>query len=45
MVLRWAAAAWLMTEKHFRRMMGYWDLRMLEAALGRNSTASPEKVA
>jgi hypothetical protein len=26
MVLRWAAAAHLETEKHFRRIMGYRDL-------------------
>lgn len=45
MVLRWAAAAWLMTEKNFRKMMGYRDLWMLEAALGRKSAATPEKVA
>ena len=33
MVLRWAAAAWLETEKHFRKIMGHRDLWMLEAAL------------
>ena len=33
MVLRWAGAAWLETEKHFRKIMGYRDLWMLEAAL------------
>jgi len=31
-VLRWAAAAFLMTEKHFRRILGYRDLWMLKAA-------------
>lgn len=45
MVLRWAAAALLMTEKNFRRIMGYRDLWMLEAALGRKTTTSQEKVA
>jgi len=33
MILRWAAAAYLETEKHFRRVMGYKSLWMLEAAL------------
>ena len=32
-VLRWTAAAGLETEKHFRKIMGYRDLWMLEAAL------------
>ena len=45
MVLRWAAAALLMTEGNFRRIMGYRDLWMLEAALGRTSAASQQKVA
>jgi putative transposase len=45
MVLRWAAAALLMTEKNFRKIMGYRDLWMLEAALGRKTTAAQEKVA
>ena len=45
MVLRWAAAALLMTEKNFRRIMGYRDLWMLEAALGGNQTAYQKKVA
>ena len=45
MVLRWAAAALLMTEQHFRRIMGYRDLWMLKAALGRNEERSNEKVA
>ncbi len=38
MVLRWAAAALLMTEKNFRKIMGYRDLWMLEAALGRQTS-------
>jgi len=33
MILRWAAAAYLETEKHFRRIMGYKELWILEAAL------------
>jgi len=45
MVLRWAAAALLMTEQHFRKIMGYRDLWMLKAALGRNEERSKEKVA
>jgi putative transposase len=46
MVLRWAAAALLMTEKNFRRIMGYQDLWMLKAALGRrNEESSKEKAA
>jgi transposase-like protein len=45
MVLRWAAAALVMTEQHFRKIMGYRDLWMLKAALGRNEERSKEKVA
>jgi putative transposase len=45
MVLRWAAAALLMTEKNFRRIMGYQDLWMLKAALGRNQEGSNQKAA
>jgi len=33
MVLRWAAAAFLATEKNFRRIQGYRDLWMLKAKL------------
>jgi putative transposase len=33
MMLRWAAAALLMTEQSFRKIMGYQDLWMLKAAL------------
>ena len=43
MVLRWAAAALLMTEKNFRRIMGYKDLWMLESALGRKKAEDQEK--
>ena len=33
MVLRWAASAFLETEKNFRKIQGYRDLWMLEAKL------------
>jgi putative transposase len=39
MVLRWAASAFLSTEKKFRRIMGYRDLWTLETALGRSKIA------
>ena len=45
MILRWAAAALLMTEQHFRKIMGYRDLWMLKAALGRNQASAQEEVA
>jgi transposase-like protein len=45
MVLRWAASALLSTEQHFNRIMGYRDLWMLKAALGRDQAANQEKVA
>lgn len=45
MVLRWAAAAWLMTEASFNRIMGYRDLWMLEAALGRKTASLQQGVA
>lgn len=37
MVLRWATAAFLDAEKHFRRIQGYRDLWVLAVALGRAS--------
>jgi len=40
MVLRWAAAAALETEKNFRRIIGHEDLWMLKAALEEGSSAS-----
>ena len=43
MVLRWAAAALLMTEQNFLRIMGYRDVWMLESALGRKKAADQEK--
>ena len=45
MVLRWAAAALLMTENNFRRIMGYRDLWMLKAALGRKEVSLQQEVA
>jgi hypothetical protein len=43
--LRWAAAALLMTEHNFRKIMGYRDLWMLEAALERKTATAQEMVA
>ena len=41
MVSRWAAAAFLDTEKSFRKIMGYKDLWMLDAILNpANTTGS-----
>jgi putative transposase len=49
MVQRWVASAWVLTEKHFRRIDGHADLWALAAILGRdtksNSQPSKEKVA
>ena len=48
MILRWVAAAFLLTEKNFRKIMGYQDLWTLAAILGRTSIATAsqkEKVA
>jgi putative transposase len=45
MVLRWAAAALLMTEQNFRRIMGHRDLWMLKAALGRKEALVQQEVA
>jgi putative transposase len=46
MAERWAASAWLLTEKHFRRIDGHQDLWTLAALLGREVPASnKEKVA
>jgi putative transposase len=45
MVLRWAAAALLMTEQNFRRIMGYRDLWMLKAALDQNKVLVQQEVA
>jgi putative transposase len=45
MVQRWVASAWLLTEKHFRRIDGHADLWALTAILGRatKSTTQPSK--
>ncbi|MGH8415486.1 MAG: IS256 family transposase [Bryobacteraceae bacterium] len=49
MVQRWVASAWLLTERHFRRIDGHADLWALAAILGRESKSteksSKEKVA
>lgn len=37
MVERWVASAWLLTEKHFRRIDGHEHLWALAAILGRES--------
>lgn len=35
MVERWVASAWLLTEKHFRKIVGHKDLWSLAVILGR----------
>jgi putative transposase len=46
MAERWAASAWLLTEKHFRRIDGHQELWTLAAILGRDVSASTkEKIA
>ena len=46
MAERWAASAWLLTEKHFRCIDGHQELWTLAAILGReSSTTKKEKVA
>lgn len=49
MVQRWVASAWLLTERHFRRIDGHANLWALAAILGRESKptdqSSKEKVA
>ena len=42
MVQRWVAAAWLLTEKHFRRIAGHHDLWALAAILGRKVKSQAE---
>ena len=37
MVERWVASAWLLTEKHFHKILGYQDLWALAAILGHNT--------
>jgi len=43
MILRWAASAFLDAEKNFRRVMGYKDLWILEATLGRSKVTRVDK--
>ena len=46
MAERWAASAWLLTEKHFHRLDGHQELWSLAALLGReNCAAKKEKLA
>ena len=45
MVLRWAAAAYLETEKSFRKIIGYQELWTLKAALDRDQTDQQVMVA
>jgi len=46
MVERWAASAWLLTEKHFRKVIGHRDFWTLAVILGREKIpAVSEKVA
>jgi hypothetical protein len=35
MVERWVASAWLLTEKHFRKVIGFRDFWALSVILGR----------
>jgi putative transposase len=44
-VLRWAAAALLVTEQNFRKIMGYRDLWMLKAALDQKEVLAQQEVA
>jgi hypothetical protein len=45
MLLHWAAAAFLITEKSFRRLQGYRDLWMLKAVLDEKLVAAERQVA
>jgi hypothetical protein len=46
MVLRWLTSAYMATEENFRRIQGYKDLWMLEAALnGAKKRDNPQEVA
>ncbi len=45
MAMRWAAAALLMTEQNFRKIMGYRDLWMLKSALDHKEVSPQSKVA
>jgi putative transposase len=43
MVMRWVAGAFLLTEKNFRKIMGYRDLWTLAGILGRQHRATPSQ--
>ncbi|HSL69599.1 MAG TPA: IS256 family transposase [Longimicrobiales bacterium] len=43
MAERWVASAWLLTEKHFRRIDGHRDLWALAAILGREESTQSSK--
>ena len=46
MVQRWVASAWLLTEKHFRKVIGHRDFWALAVILGREQKPTvSEKVA
>jgi transposase-like protein len=47
MVERWVASAWLLTEKHFRKVVGFRDFWAVSVILGReeNPAASHQRVA
>jgi hypothetical protein len=45
MVMRWTAAALLMTGQNFQRILGYRDLWMLKAALDEKHTSLKKQVA
>ncbi|MCZ7584408.1 MAG: hypothetical protein M5R36_14290 [Deltaproteobacteria bacterium] len=45
MVMRWCATALLEHEKHFRKVMGYKDLWMLQAALKEDSDLDRKEAA
>ena len=47
MVERWVASAWLLTEKHFRKVVGFRDFWALSVILGReeNPNLTGQKVA
>jgi len=44
MVERWVASAWLLTEKHFRKLIGHRDLWTLAVALGREQKPNASTV-
>ena len=47
MVERWVASAWLLTEKHFRKVVGFRDFWALSVILGReeNPNLAGQKIA